>query len=639
MLEPQAAAGRIDKEKIGVGESAQGPLVGRMAAGGDQRAIGYDSADDGRRAHDFRLLLRQTPQARRHQGAYPAAATARRQRLRQFLGGREMAQFLDVERHAAGIVVDARDQERIGLRQPASHRARGLRAVERLEFDVRGAGDKVHIVIVRAAGQDDAQRRIRLQKRGQQLPRGVVRPLPVVDDERDAARPCERQHEGRYVVDGAARRLRGPDIRAGGDEPADGIDARTEFVAPRLQRIARQRDGLFRQYAVAKSDEGAQRLQEWLEDFRAEIVLAPAAQDGEGGSVDRLQDLLEQPRLAQPRPAENDRGARRGFAAEQEVAQRLDDRTAADERRKAAAGGGFETPCCGAAAQDDVGRQFEPGGRHLDGRAQLEEVRARTKRVGAGDDLARRSALRQARGHIGHVANKVEHALLDIAGGDERRAGMYAGMHAQGHKTRRQANGPQLTDPFVNLQRGVGGATAVVLAGLGMAEHDGRAVALHSGDDAAAPDRGGAADFAQLMKEGREFLGLHFPPERRRADEVREQDRQSTARAEVLSGWFLGAHLVLAWTLSLCSLDLPLKVRETQCYATKRPPPTLIRSLERRFSAPRRLHCRSARRRMGHASGLRKGKQDCAIECRARVATVGIQRSLAPILEIFQLNS
>ncbi len=186
VLEAQAAAGRIGEEKIRFGERAQRVLVRRAAAGCDQRTIGRDIADDGGGAHDVGLLFRQTPKTRGHQRADPAAAAARGQRLRQLLGRCEVTQFLDVERHAAGVIVDARDQEGIGLRQPATDGARRFRAVEGSKLDVRRAGDQVRAFMTCAAGQQDTQPNIRLQKRGHQSARGVVRPLPVVDDQRHA---------------------------------------------------------------------------------------------------------------------------------------------------------------------------------------------------------------------------------------------------------------------------------------------------------------------------------------------------------------------------------------------------------------------------------------------------------------------
>ena len=76
-----------------------------------------------------------------------------------------MAQLFNEQRHAAGIAVYARYQERVGLRHPTSHGELGFRSLKRVQHQVRRAGNPLSAVVARPAGQDDARAAGQLQQR------------------------------------------------------------------------------------------------------------------------------------------------------------------------------------------------------------------------------------------------------------------------------------------------------------------------------------------------------------------------------------------------------------------------------------------------------------------------------------------
>ena len=97
----------------------------------------------------------------------------------------------------------------------------------------------------------------------------------------------------------------------------------------------------------------------------------------------------------------------------------------------------------------------------------------------------------------------------------------------------------------VQLERGLGRAAPVVLAGLGIAEEGQHAVALDAGNVAAVARNDLAAEAAQLGEHAGVELGLHQLAEAGGFGEVREEDGQVPAppgdvvgRVFIRSGFF-----------------------------------------------------------------------------------------------------
>ena len=223
--------------------------------------------------------------------------------------------------------------------------------------------------------------------------------------------------------------------------------------------------------------------------------------------------------------------------------QALDELPSSNEGRETAGGCRFEPARRFASAKHDMHRLVESGAREVGRLARTEEMRIRPQGVGARQHLPRRRALRQAGRHVRNIADEVEDALFDIPVRNQRRTGVNAGMHAQRQNTRWQPLRPHGADLLVNLQRRVDRPASIVLTGRRMTEHDRGAVALHARNDAATCSRRDTADLAQFVQQRREVFCFHLPRERSRTDEVREEDRQSTACARRLSGGLVGAHL------------------------------------------------------------------------------------------------
>ena len=150
-----------------------------------------------------------------------------------------MAKLFNEQRYAAGIIVDAGDQERVGLGQPAPHGKVGFRPLERIERDLQRAGNLLRAVIAGPAGQNDARALRCAEQRFQQLTAGVVGPLPVIDHEHQRALGGDRREEGKEVADQEA----GSEAAAAcfgifRYQSKDRFGARTQRGERRLQRGA-----------------------------------------------------------------------------------------------------------------------------------------------------------------------------------------------------------------------------------------------------------------------------------------------------------------------------------------------------------------------------------------------------------------
>lgn len=107
---------------------------------------------------------------------------------------------------------------------------------------------------------------------------------------------------------------------------------------------------------------------------------------------------------------------------------------------------------------------------------------------------------------------------------------MHAAVQRQASEVgRARARWQQLADGGMQVQRGLGGAAAVVLAHLGMAEHGQHAVALDARDDAAVTRHDALVELAQTRQHGGVMLGLHPLGHRGGGAQVHEQQGQQTA--------------------------------------------------------------------------------------------------------------
>src|SRR5690348_9360768 len=130
----------------------------------------------------------------------------------------------------------------------------------------------------------------------------------------------------------------------------------------------------------------------------------------------------------------------------------------------------------------------------------------RPQRLGTREDSSGRRTLGKDGRRIGHLANEIEAAELEVARREQQSAGVHAGMHLQGLERRRQLLEVEAADLLVDIERGLDRAPAIVFRDIGIAELDERAIALRANDLPAVPVGDGAPDLQQFL----EYLAILF---------------------------------------------------------------------------------------------------------------------------------
>ncbi|MDA9422732.1 hypothetical protein XH97_11475 [Bradyrhizobium sp. CCBAU 53380] len=376
---------------------------------------------------------------------------------------------------------------------------------------MRRAGNPFRAVVARPAGEDDARSIGQLQEDLQQLPARVVGPLPVVDHQH--RRPLRRQ-DGKeseqvtdHAVDGHPAAAR---IGAGRRQREDRFSTRPELGGPWLQACAGNLVGLDDRCVRPDSQVGAQHLQEWLQDLGTGIAFAAAPQQLEGLGTTVLQHFFQEPRLPEPGTADDDHATLPGrMCLAEKTGQKVESLVATNKGRQAATRSCLES--AGRRASSQHHARLRHSGRCtrcLKAVAELEEICMRTEGIDAGEDLPRRSVARQVRRRVHDIADQVVSAGLDISLGQEQGAGVDGGMHLQRHESRRHAIMAQLPNPLVDIECRLRGATTVVLARLGIAEHGEGTVSLRSDDATAVPGDRAMPNLPQLAQELGKVLGF-----------------------------------------------------------------------------------------------------------------------------------
>jgi hypothetical protein len=159
--------------------------------------------------------------------------------------------------------------------------------------------------------------------------------------------------------------------------------------------------------------------------------------------------------------------------------------------------------------------------------AELKEIRMWPKRVEAGEDLAGCGMSRQMGCRVDHITDQIKPARFQISFAQEQSAGMDARMHSQRQKSWRQTVVAQSADSIVDIEGGLRGTPAIVLARLWVAKDREGTVTLRSNHAAAVSDYYLMPDPAQLAQEFGEVLRLHFPTQCSRSHQIGEEDRQA----------------------------------------------------------------------------------------------------------------
>ena len=209
-----------------------------------------------------------------------------------------MAQFFDEQRHAAGIAVNACNQERVGLGQPSSHRR---------SVSAPWNGVRVRCGAPEIQSAPSSRGRLARRTRGPLGSRSrassnwrvaSVSPLPVVDHQRRWGDCRQSGQEGQQVTDPVAGGdLVSARLRTAHDQSNDGFDVQAISVGKRrMPKCPNGLGGLVFRHLGPNAEEAPQHLQKRLQDLGANItlqlpcnnVIAPPSQRCRSSSSNRV---------------------------------------------------------------------------------------------------------------------------------------------------------------------------------------------------------------------------------------------------------------------------------------------------------------------------------------------------------------
>ena len=201
VFEAQRAGAFAGEHEVVQREAAHQRVVRGATAHALEQPRGNDVADDRRGAHQLGLRRRDACHARLDQRAQPARALLDApEALRAAAVRRRVAKLFDVERVAAGVAADLRGNERVDAGQQLRDLLGRRGVFERRQRHDRGAA---HARVASAEAAGGEQHEHRQPQRGdgvEQLVRGVVGPLPIVDEEQHGllrGKPREERADGR----------------------------------------------------------------------------------------------------------------------------------------------------------------------------------------------------------------------------------------------------------------------------------------------------------------------------------------------------------------------------------------------------------------------------------------------------------
>ncbi|VTY39106.1 Uncharacterised protein [Xylophilus ampelinus] len=547
LLQAQGAVHHVARDAVLEAQGA-GLLAGEEQVlrrhGGHQRMLGIATgellqqpgrdhvADDGRRPEHRALLRRQARHARFDQRFEPGRPAAQRIQAGTRIG-RQVAQLLEEERIAAGMLADAAHHEGVGVGQQRADRRVGLRLRQRPERQHLGRRQLRIAQFQRARGQQHQQRQVGLGGQGvDDLAGRVVGPLPIVDEKQLRRLPGQHadqpaQHLQHLLRLRGGRRRR---VRRLGRQRQLGV-ALAQLGRQRGDHTAQQRRR--GQACGGRAQAGAQHLQEGLQGLGAEFGLAVAAPQREAAGRGVAQEFLGQACLADARGSRDHHqpGTAAARGGERPL-QGGEFGLAPDEVDQTAPRLGLEARAQRRAREDAVHRQRvvaaferEPAG------LGLEQVAGRAQRLLADQDLVALGDVAQMLGDAGGGAEELE-APGDAVGAfaHQHQSGVDAAVHVQHDVLAVGMACAQRAHALVHLQRRLGRAQAVVLARLGMAEQGLEPVALVLVDGAAAALDHLVERATHVVLQGREHFRLQQARQARGIRQVGEQHRHVPAQ-------------------------------------------------------------------------------------------------------------
>ena len=515
VLETEAVAQLVLLDQVAPSELAQD--AGHVGIGDRARnQRGRElAADDGRGLQHAHVLCRETRDPRMDE------PLDRRRKIALFQSplsrhgvvGKRATQLFDEQRIAPGALVDgARHTEVEEAGTQGADEGGGLRLAEGLQ------PERLHIlehrirIPPRPDHDEESLGRVLAADLVERFARSAVRPLPVVEHEQDPLTALQRREDRR---DRPRQRVRPRRLLLRGSPKREELQqGRKLFVDLGAEAARLLRDdprGRFLLFDRLDSEDLTQDLEEGPQDRHPSVAVAASMEDT---CVRRRQgsaELLDQPRLSDPRgPDDQGRLGLAGRVLAETVLEQLELSASPDERGQSSDGAGIEAAEHGRAAAHAMGADGSLLALERDRRGLLdheERLDPAQHRV-ADPDLIPTRGLAQSRCGIDRVADQLVLPVQRISLAREHASRVDGGVQANFEAGRQGELPPHQTDGGMEIDGSLDGAAGVVFASSRIAEYGQQPISVDLDHPTAVPSHHLLRDGLDLLAKAYRLLGI-----------------------------------------------------------------------------------------------------------------------------------